>query len=643
MKRVKFFSANDLSIAMYLNRIEEIITTFDTYKHTTDINDIIELYNTRLFFRNHIYSRDWTSQQVEKYVQTVEEFSKTIGIFFSKLFSSQIVEVFEATDSVYLEDFWCLLEGYKVYKQLDKLSFCMLLQSERFLLSHVLSCKQLVNAFSNEIVQYMEQNPNCAEILLGYYLEKHQKTEKPLYLPGGLSNDKRVAIIDKYIESDTANTNYIKLIFKSNGTKELPLSDRLKLKASRKYNEQIEQLFKDQTGFSIGAKIGFSEEQDEAWIYDKGNDGILSVTYSVKWIKENLDYPTLLNNFIYVFHYTDMRFRSRHVRTESQMGVFEKLIGLMGKREYHVGVVFHQIQMLAQLQMISYCRQLERYNIRLEEIIQWFFKEYLSNEFNAVGYCYHVSSESASFLEKCRNIAPEMDSILKQFRLWCEDGEIDPELLQVNTEHMFIQNIPSMLEDKYVYPYGENYRHITNLLFSDQSLLCFMPEYEHNYNSFYKLLQQQVVGYDMLQEYQKPSVDWLISQDIIKLDKEKRIILNHTKVEILRDLYENDVLCRYYAQRFEDVIEELKAQGLVEFESSLFSRPEQDYFNYLFNKSVFDNGLDIRNRYSHGTQSGDDHQNEQDYYVFLRMMILIIIKINEEFCLKDSIEKKGSP
>jgi len=54
---------------------------------------------------------------------------------------------------------------------------------------------------------------------------------------------------------------------------------------------------------------------------------------------------------------------------------------------------------------------------------------------------------------------------------------------------------------------------------------------------------------------------------------------------------------------------------------------------------VFDNGLDLRNKYLHGTQKLDEYSNNQDYYIFLRILILIVIKINEEFCLKYSTEK----
>lgn len=79
---------------------------------------------------------------------------------------------------------------------------------------------------------------------------------------------------------------------------------------------------------------------------------------------------------------------------------------------------------------------------------------------------------------------------------------------------------------------------------------------------------------------------------------------------------------------------EVERMGIVQFSSSLFSKPEQDYYNYLLNKPDFDNGLDLRNSYVHGTQRIDETQNMQDYFIFLQIMILIVVKINEEFCLR---------
>ena len=185
--------------------------------------------------------------------------------------------------------------------------------NKHFILNDVLKCKNIVKKFSDEIITYMEKNPFCAEIILSYYLEKHDRNIESLYFPVELSNEKKTLILDKYIASNSSNINYLKLIFESNSTNNLRLPDRLKLKAKRKYDEEIETLFKEGTVFEYGAKVSFSNKIDEEFKFETDDNRILSVLYSAKWIKENLDYPTLLNNFIYLFGYTDLQFRSLHV------------------------------------------------------------------------------------------------------------------------------------------------------------------------------------------------------------------------------------------------------------------------------------------------------------------------------------------
>ncbi|WP_249300356.1 hypothetical protein [Feifania hominis] len=426
------------------------------------------------------------------------------------------------------------------------------------------------------------------------------------------------------------------MIFESNSTNGLFLPDRLKLKAKRKYEEHIKTLFKDSLGTGCGIQVSFSGNQEEEKIFKIGENGILSFSYSSKWIKENLDYPTLLNNFIYLFGYTDMQYRSLHVCRESQMSIIEKNIGIKGKKEYPAGIAFRLYQSLAEMQIVGYCIELEKFNIYLEDIIKWFFCNYLKDEFNVKGFNFNKSSRTATYLEKCRNIAAEIDSILKQFKFWCEDGKIDDELLRISTEHMFIKDIPSMIDKKYIYPCGKDYQTITFLLFSDQSIISYIPALPENYNTFNDLLIEHEVYYDMFQEYQIPSINYLIENKLIKLDERRRIISYREKFKILKELHEHNVVCWNYIKQYRDVIVELEKSGTIQFSSSLFSKPEQDYYNYLFNKSEFDNGLDIRNRYSHGTQRVNENQNKQDYYIFLRIMILIVIKINEEFCLKHS-------
>ena len=82
-------------------------------------------------------------------------------------------------------------------------------------------------------------------------------------------------------------------------------------------------------------------------------------------------------------------------------------------------------------------------------------------------------------------------------------------------------------------------------------------------------------------------------------------------------------------------LEEMIVSGDLSEGKTLFSIPEQKYMNYILNKSEFSDGLDLRNKYVHGTSPNDEKENHQNYIEFLKIMILIVIKINEEFCLSN--------
>ncbi|WP_064615569.1 hypothetical protein [Streptobacillus moniliformis] len=235
------------------------------------------------------------------YSEIVSEFSKVIGKFFSKINVDTIESMFETLYSKYRNDFWKLIENYKVYDKISVDQFRNIILNKHFLLNDVLKYKNLVKKFSNEIVTYIEKNSFCAKIMLSYYLGKHDKNIETLYFPVELSNEKKILILDKYITSNSSDINYLKLIFESNSTNNLCLTDELKLKAKRKYDEDMEGLLKEGTGFKYGVQVSFSNKIDEKFSFEIDINKILSVSYSAKWIKENLDYPTLLNNFIYLF------------------------------------------------------------------------------------------------------------------------------------------------------------------------------------------------------------------------------------------------------------------------------------------------------------------------------------------------------
>ena len=148
------------------------------------------------------------------------------------------------------------------------------------------------------------------------------------------------------------------------------------------------------------------------------------------------------------------------------------------------------------------------------------------------------------------------------------------------------------------------------------------------------MLKCEDISYEMFEDYQKIGIDWLKQHNIIGIDKENKILFNNHKLFLLHQLYENKVVVLNYFKKYQTIIDELVKMGIVEYSSSLLSIPEQEYYNYLFNEVNWNNGLIIRNKYSHGTQIRNDKENMHDYFILLRIIILIIIKINQELCLK---------
>ena len=477
---VKFYSVADLSCSFYLDEIEKVLEGFDDTLSYDNVNKIIEFYNIKCFLDNNIFADSWIAEKRSNYIDKTNKFEKHIGKFFSTVNESSIDIVLREVDKSYLKDFWKLFNKYRGYNRISREVFSKLLVHDKVSIFHVLLFKNMVNYYDFEIRQYLIECEFSAEILLQQYFEVRGENKNTYYFPPSLTHEDKENIIIRYIDSRRVNPNYLSLIYESNNSSDLRLTDKTRLKAKKKYQEEIDSLFMDGSHFSYGVEVSFSEIQNDE-VENKVVDRTITTSYSSRWIRENSDYATLLNNFIYLFEFTDKQLRIQHVSKVSNMSVFERMLGVKGRNAYPTGIVFNQINALALLQTKGYTEELSRDDIRIEEVLEWFFEEYLKTEFGVEGFYLTLPSTQSTYLEKCRTIVSEIDSILKQFKLFVEDREIDHELLQLSSEHIFMKNIPSLLPDKYVYPIGEEYKIASHCLFSDQSHLTYFKGLEKSY------------------------------------------------------------------------------------------------------------------------------------------------------------------
>ena len=630
----KFYSKSDLSIGWNLEKAEKIINAFDETNMEYKINNILEMYNICLLFDSEVRLQSWSKEYYKKLTLVADSFRPIIGRFFSDIDYSCIKTFYSEISIHYKNSFWDVFNTYKIYKNISSEEFKSLLEIFNVPLYIILEHKDIVQYYNNEISDYMKQSESTAEILISYHIASKERNHKTCYIPNALQTDQQIEIIEKYIDREDANPNYLFLLSKSRGTKEFPISDKIRLKSKRRYEGNIEKLFESGTGFSFGAIVGFSNSNEEIEIsYEDGLNP--KIIYSRLWLEENLDNPTLLNNFIYLFGYVDRFFRSTFPSNKNHIGSLERLVGVKGNREYAIGAAFRLKEMISSMQIRAYYYELHKLDKRLENIFKWFFEEYLNKEFKAEGFSLLIPSSESSFLEKMRTMCSELDSILRQFMLFVNNGEIDMELLEISRNTPLIEDIPSFFVKKYGYIVDTELLNISYLLFSDQSELAYV-ESKKDYNNFADLIKNEDMLFSDFFEYQFLSLNWLKDKNIIYEDNHRYIRFRMEIVRILEDFYNNDVICISYYKN-SDLLDELITNKKIIFESTLFSKPEQDYLNYILNDRQFDNGPSIRNKYLHGNNPQSIEEHESDYYKLLKIVALIIIKINEEFCLKDDL------
>lgn len=287
------------------------------------------------------------------------------------------------------------------------------------------------------------------------------------------------------------------------------------------------------------------------------------------------------------------------------------------------------------MQTNGYYNLLRAYNVQLEDVFKWFFEEYLPDEFGANVFRFNPPTVESTPVEKCRSLASEMDGVLKQFQMFVEDGSIDWERFAMSSSQIDFSQIPSLIPHKYAYVVKEECKDIQHILLSDQSILAYAENEPDRYDSFYDILLNEKMCLTDFALYQEKPIYFLIEHGYVLRDETDNLQINKIKCAILKDAYENEVLCPQWVPMWMDEIDRMCSSGDLCYGSTLFSIPEAKYLNYMLNRSEFSNGLDLRNKYIHSTYLSDDNIVMMDYMRLLKIMVLVIGKINEEFCLRD--------
>ena len=636
---VKYYSDNDLSLGWNLEKSEEIIQSIDFYKTHNNINYILELYNVRLLIKSDVRLTSWSDEYYNNIKIKSNEIMRVVAKYFNNIELDDISNFYDDISYLYLDNLWELISKFKIYEKFNSYSFAEFLRNKPVNLEYILRHKNIVEKFDDKIKDYILSYEGSAELLISYHLKSKPSSYIKIYLPVSLSISEERNIIRDYVNSREANPNYLDLIYRARSGDNSIVTDKIRLEAKNKYEELVSIHISNKSGIKIGTTVGFADI-DDYMLIDTSNTFEPKLIYNRKCITENLDYPTILNNFIFLFEFTDSCFISSFPSKDYEISPLENLLIIKGDRYYKKGFYFEFKESKSDLEIMAYYNELKSLNVSLEDVFKWFFENYLNEEFNATGFKLNIPTEKSSYIEKIKTTREQLDSILKQFTIFVNEGELNPDLVRITRNTPLLENIPSFNNKKYAYIKDSELKFIIHLLFSNQSLLAYNKDIKLDYDSFAELINLGSFTIDDFANYQKGYIKLLIEEEIL-IEENKIIKFDNDAFYLLDYYYHNHVICLTYNEGnkyLKKIIEEEK----IKFDGSLFSKDEVDYLNYILNDRSFDNGLSLRNKYLHGSYYAENEkENEIDYFKLLKIYALIIIKINEEFCRNNDTWNKS--
>jgi len=640
-RRLKFYGPNDYATFWQAENAVRILRDHDNAEALSDATHAIELHNARQFVSARFIPASLSEDEIADLDVTGDLVRSVVARFFTTIDETNIEERLREVPFEYHADLLSLLGNNRAFERINAPAMFAALEANGVTLGEMLANKKLVTAYDREVRDAILIDVRAAEHVIRHHFSRD--TKGSIYLPKSFSAADSRDALRRYVEDPSANFNYVALIATANSDSSTGVDARLKLAAQRRSTKETKEFFANNAGMKSGCEVAIADEQEEP-VVETLDGMVVSYTYGRQWLDATTDEPSVLNNFQFLFEFANRSGLLTLPSFTSDLSVFERFLTTKGRTDYHVGVAHRVREMSSTLQTQLMRFFLSQKGIELEDVIAWFFDKYLATEFGAAGFSFTPTANGSSYLEKIRHLFAEMESILRQFTFFADDGEIDRDLLALSSDSMRFNQIPSRLRGKYLYPTDSpEIVGIMHHLLSDQSSLNYISEELRGDNAV-ELLARNEVRYEDFEDLQRPLVDQLIELGVLTNDKGQIRLTSIAHLRILVSLHASEVVSYFHLTASERTLaDEMVTRGWLRRGSTLLTESEASYFNYLLNNVEFSNGPALRNKYQHGSQADveDNDAHFAVYLVVLKLIIALVIKINDDFCLRDLEDRDG--
>lgn len=640
--RVHFYSTHDLSNPMFIDRMSEVVKSYEEGKHPEGINDYLEMYHIVQFVEHGKYPLEWD----ESHISGVKQYKGKIAAYFSQLKPDELPGLYAEAERGYQSTIWQIIDTFKIKGLITEPVLRKILAEHSWKLKDLLMYSWIVEKNNALLAELLKENEHTAEWLLEEYVEDNRlDNRKKLYFPKSLTGQNKDTIIRNYVNSDKANLNYVRLVLAAKRSADFPLHP-LTIKAARIKEQALNEAI-----FAMGAVhvasygVALTEEPNAPVKECKvDEEGRTMFVYNKKVIDECQE-ATIIYYCGQVFEFTEKYGFITLISKDAETDAFEKVTGLHARNAYDLDMAFRMRENMSFLQMQALESALLDTCRSIEGVIKTFYEDFLKAEYGYKGLSMTLPKHDDSLILKIRSLVIEMDAVAHQYDCYVSYGSIDKDIVEL-TPPQKLTDTKSLLSHRYCVLNKENTDvwYLIYLFFGSQSMLFFVePCKDAHFGNYYELLDSGIEAkYEDYENYQRPYIDSLLEKGyLLKDDKGILRCVKMREVRLLKHLYEYGA-CSYWGYSKEErmMLDDMVSRGWVEFDNHLLSPAERDYFSYYLNNEKFTNGPAIRNNYAHGTTpSYSEKKHKKNYLQLLVLFVLLLLKISEDLDMKRYLGK----
>lgn len=647
-KRIKIYESGRISKSEK-DRLMTIVKNTETVEVETII-DILELYNVYRYL-NEVNLIDISSKVK---INFNSFFNKNVQLYFkdwyeedhldclSTVFLKKKVNKKGTSDfSKYREDYFGLISNFNLFEHVTSDKLFAKIRQLNVHVSYLLKDKYYNKNYGLGLKSFFLSDCKNTELVLNNYtVAKDKRTN----IPSNITKEEMYTLFEEYLSNPMSNLNYIKVIMNGiQGIQEIEIDSRMKYRAKQLYEKKVSEIFDDkEDSDSTSVKI-FSSTEPLRYtnIIDYNNSKSPNKIFiDLDFLLEEDSKESLLDSLMYM----SRLFNKNWILDICQKTgyVLSAFFGVKTLKHYNDDLMFNEkINFI--LMELDYHLEIynHNFNTKIEELYDYFFIKYSKENFDITWLKFSFADDNEDLSNRINILCTNLERLIKQWNLLVTEDRIEPGIYEFETTPRF-QDLKSKIPNKYIYlnsTEGDN-RKIQHLLFSEGStLVCVSGKFEEK--TFYDLLIKHRVNMSCFDNYQNEDVLFLIQKGLISVDSNEDMFITKQQnlcLCILFFIFQYDAityhnmldygLSKYYnLEIYQETINDLQSRGIVYSDSSLLSKSESDFFDYVFNDSKFDNSIGIRNKYNHGSTITGDYK---DYLFIVLLFLILIIKINEE-------------